>query len=562
MEEVENISQVEEEHKVYSTIEDVLNRLQQIVGESESVTVSRQELEGLKQSFYRLFKGKNAASAEQPEGETQQAEPVSVETDPKSEELFKSLMHIIKEKRAAAQQALEAIQQENLKKKESLLQKLEALVDRVESDPTAYNEFKTLQAEWKEIREIPQSAIKDMWQRFQQFAERFYDIQKLNNEFREYDFKKNLEIKNRICQLAEELAESEDILEAQRRLQKLHQEFRETGPVAKELREEIWERFKAASAAVNKRHQQYFDTLKQTEQENLAKKEALCVQLESVDFDQIKTIKQWNAKTDMVIALQKEWKNIGFASFKSNQKIFERFRKSCDAFFEKKAAFFGQLKDEMTLNLEKKTALCEQAEALKDSTEWKETAEKLTALQKEWKEIGAVPRKYTVSIWNRFEAACDYFFERRSKENLSPRAQEAANLKLKKDILEKLRAFDADNLSDADKNAIAELVRDWGAIGHIPFKLKDKIAEEFKSECRRLSVLKNDGNAKEVNGKDKLIRKYETLTAEIQTYENNLGFLSFSQSDRQSNKLVEGIQKKIEELKKEAENLLQLIRQQ
>lgn len=562
MEEVENISQVEEERKVYNTIEEILNRLQQIVGESESLSVSRQELESLKQSFYRLFKGKNAVQTEQVENDTPQAEPLSVETDPKSEELFKSLMHIIKEKRAAAQQALEAIQQENLKKKESLLKKLEDLVERVESDPSAYNEFKTLQAEWKEIREIPQSAIKDMWQRFQQFAERFYDIQKLNNEFREYDFKKNLEIKSRICQIAEELSESEDILEAQRRLQKLHQEFRETGPVAKEFREEIWERFKAASATVNKRHQQYFDNLKQIEQDNLAKKESLCVQLESIEFDKIKTIKQWNAKTEMVIALQKEWKNIGFASFKSNQKIFERFRKSCDAFFEKKADFFGQLKDEMTVNLEKKTALCEQAEALKDSTEWKETAEKLAALQKAWKEIGAVPRKYTVSIWNRFEAACDCFFERRSKENVSPRAQEAANLKLKKDILEKLRAFNADNLSDQDKETISKLVQDWGAIGHIPYKLKDKIAEEFKSECRRLSLQKSTGNVKEVNDKDKLIRKYESLTQEIQTYENNLGFLSFSQSDRQSNKLVEGIQKRIEELKKEAESLLQQIRQQ
>lgn len=562
MEDIEKSSQITEEHKVYNTIEDILNRMQQIVG--ESVAVSRQELEGLKQSFYKIYKGKDTGAGSQEPGEdkTAPAETLSAETDPKSEELFKSLMHIIKEKRAAAQQALEAMQQENLKKKEEILNKLEALVERVESDPSAYNEFKALQTEWKEIREIPQSAIKDMWQRFQQFAERFYDIQKLNNEFREYDFKKNLEIKTRICEQAEELCSSEDILSAQRMLQKLHQDFRETGPVAKELREEIWNRFKAASASVNKRHQQYFDDLKQNEMENLSKKESLCTQMESIDFDKIKTIKQWNAKTDMVIALQKEWKEIGFASYKSNQKIFERFRKSCDLFFEKKAAFFGQLKDDMAVNLERKTALCEQAESLKDSTEWKETAEKLAALQKEWKEIGAVPRKYTVSIWNRFEAACDCFFERRSKENVSPRAQEAANLKQKKEILEQLRGFDADNLSDSDKIRIAELVQNWSAVGHVPYKLKDKMAENFKSECKRLSVLKNDGNIKETSSKDKLIRKYETLTSEIQTYENNLGFLSVSQSGKQGNKLVEGILNKIEELKKEAQNLLQLIHQQ
>ncbi len=540
---LQNAEEQIEERIVFNSVDQVLNSLQQIVDKTEPA--SRQELDTIKQSFYKLYKSQEEGSA-----------------DANQEEQFKSLMQIAKEKRAVALKAVEASLQDNLKKKQDILRKMEELGEKIETDPSAYTEFKSLQTEWKETGDVPQANVKDLWQRFQQYAERFYDIQKLNNEFREYDFKKNLEIKTKICVQAEELANCEDILSAQRMLQKLHQEFRETGPVAKELREDIWNRFKAASAVVNKRHQQFFDTLKQAEQENLEKKTGLCERLEKLVQEEIATVKQWNSKTQEVIDIQKEWKEIGFAPQKSNQKIFERFRKACDDFFDKKGQFFAGVKDEMTLNLQHKTALCEQAEALKDSTDWKETAEKLAALQKEWKEIGAVPRKYTVSIWNRFVAACDAFFERRANESNSVHMQESNNLKIKKDILEKLKAFNPESLSDADKETIEKLLVQWNEIGHVPFKVKDKVISQYKAECERLSVRRGTVATEQSDSKEKLIKKYESLKSQIQTYENNLGFLSFSQSDKKGNKLVADIENKIQQLKNDAEVLLQRIREQ
>ena len=540
---LQNAEEQIEERIVFNSVDQVLNSLQQIVDKTEPA--SRQELDTIKQSFYKLYKSQEEGSA-----------------DANQEEQFKSLMQIAKEKRAVALKAVEASLQDNLKKKQDILRKMEELGEKIETDPSAYTEFKSLQTEWKETGDVPQANVKDLWQRFQQYAERFYDIQKLNNEFREYDFKKNLEIKTKICVQAEELANCEDILSAQRMLQKLHQEFRETGPVAKELREDIWNRFKAASAVVNKRHQQFFDTLKQAEQENLEKKTGLCERLEKLVQEEIATVKQWNSKTQEVIDIQKEWKEIGFAPQKSNQKIFERFRKACDDFFDKKGQFFAGVKDEMTLNLQHKTALCEQAEALKDSTDWKETAEKLAALQKEWKEIGAVPRKYTVSIWNRFVAACDAFFERRANESNSVHIQESNNLKIKKDILEKLKAFNPESLSDADKETIEKLLVQWNETGHVPFKVKDKVISQYKAECERLSVRRGTVATEQSDSKEKLIKKYESLKSQIQTYENNLGFLSFSQSDKKGNKLVADIENKIQQLKNDAEVLLQRIREQ
>ncbi|MCQ2058341.1 MAG: DUF349 domain-containing protein [Bacteroidaceae bacterium] len=540
---LQNAEEQIEERIVFNSVDQVLKSLQQIVDKTEPA--SRQELDTIKQSFYKLYKSQEEGSA-----------------DANQEEQFKSLMQIAKEKRAVALKAVEASLQDNLKKKQDILRKMEELGEKIETDPSAYTEFKSLQTEWKETGDVPQANVKDLWQRFQQYAERFYDIQKLNNEFREYDFKKNLEIKTKICVQAEELANCEDILSAQRMLQKLHQEFRETGPVAKELREDIWNRFKAASAVVNKRHQQFFDTLKQAEQENLEKKTGLCERLEKLVQEEIATVKQWNSKTQEVIDIQKEWKEIGFAPQKSNQKIFERFRKACDDFFDKKGQFFAGVKDEMTLNLQHKTALCEQAEALKDSTDWKETAEKLAALQKEWKEIGAVPRKYTVSIWNRFVAACDAFFERRANESNSVHIQESNNLKIKKDILEKLKAFNPESLTDADKETIEKLMVLWNETGHVPFKVKDKVISQYKAECERLSVRRGTVATEQSDSKEKLIKKYESLKSQIQTYENNLGFLSFSQSDKKGNKLVADIENKIQQLKNDAEVLLQRIREQ
>ena len=557
--------QVEEVAVKAVTREDIIARLQEIVGDIS--IAKRPELESLKQSFYKL---QRTAQEEQVAafvagGGT--AEEFKPETDP-LEEQFRKLMNIIKEKKAAAQEALEIVQKENYKKKLELLDRFKALIEKANTEGASYNEFKTLLQEWKEIKEVPADKANELWKAYQQYAEQFYDIQKLNNEFREYDFKKNMEAKIAICEEAEKLADDPDIVAAFRKLQKLHQDYRETGPVSKESREEIWTRFKTASTVINKRHQQHFEQLKEKEKENLDQKTVICELLEGIEFDKMTTFQSWNDKTQEVLALQKKWKDIGFAPAKQNQKIFERFRAACDAFFSRKGEFFKQAKTDMTANLEKKTALCEQAEALKDSTDWKETADKMADLQKQWREIGPVQKKYTNTIWKRFIGACDYFYEQRDKNTSSKKREENANLAAKKDILAKLKEFDAQNLSDDDIQAIQQLVDDWNGIGFVPFKVKDKIAAEFKAVMEPFAGIVRSGRGRQAqrgaaaresgSPREKLMRQYEQKKSEIQTYENNLGFMNAS--SKAGNGFVDAIKAKIETLKQEADDLLAQIK--
>ena len=433
----------------------------------------------------------------------------------------------------------------------------------------AYKEFKELQNQWKELTLVPAEKANELWKTYQLYVEQYYDQLKLNNEFREYDFKKNLEIKTRLCETAEKLNEEADVISAFQQLQALHQEFKETGPVAKELREEIWARFKAASTAVNKRHQQYFEELKQKEEENLAHKTALCEKIEAIDLTAIKTAAAWEAQTQQIIEMQKEWRTIGFAPQKMNVKIFERFRGACDRFFTEKAAFFKRLKEEQAQNLTKKTELCEKAEALKDSTDWKATADKLMQIQKEWKTIGAVPKKHSEFLWQRFIGACDYFFEQKGKNTASQRGEEKENLQKKEQVIEKLKALLESDEEENKQDAVKELMKEWNEIGFVPFKEKDKIYKAYHETVdqlfkalnmsaarRRLDNFKNNlkNDAKEggqglSRERERLVRAYENKRSEIKTYENNLGFLTCS--SKKGSSLLNEMNKKMEKLKDE-----------
>ena len=547
-----------------ATREEIIARLQEMV--SDISLAKRQELESLKQAFYKLqrtVQEEQIAAFVEGGGTAEEFKP---EPDPLDEQ-FRKLMNIIKEKKAAAQEALEIVRKENYKKKLALLDRFKALIEKANTEGASYNEFKAILQEWKEIKEVPADKANELWKAYQQYAEQFYDIQKLNNEFREYDFKKNMEAKIAICEEAEKLADEPDIVAAFRKLQKLHQDYRETGPVSKESREEIWNRFKTASTVINKRHQQHFEELKDKEKENLDQKTVICELLEGIEYDKLTTFQSWNEKTQEVLALQKKWKDIGFAPAKQNQKIFERFRAACDIFFSHKGEFFKQAKTDMTSNLEKKTALCEQAEALKDSTDWKGTADKMAELQKQWREIGPVHKKYTNSIWKRFIGACDYFYEQRDKNTSSKKHEENTNLAAKKEILSKLKAFNPDNLSDDDVVAIQQLVDEWNGIGFVPFKVKDKIAAEFKAVMEPFGGVVRTGRGRQLqrggareagSPREKLQRQYEAKKNEIQTYENNLGFMNAS--SKAGNGFVDSIKAKIEELKKEADELLAQIK--
>ena len=454
-------------------------------------------------------------------------------------------------------------------KKQEILERIKALSATPEEANQAYKEFKELQNQWKELTLVPAEKANELWKTYQLYVEQYYDQLKLNNEFREYDFKKNLEIKTRLCETAEKLNEEADVISAFQQLQALHQEFKETGPVAKELREEIWARFKAASTAVNKRHQQYFEELKQKEEENLAHKTALCEKIEAVDLTAVKTAAAWEAQTQQIIEMQKEWRTIGFAPQKMNVKIFERFRGACDRFFTEKAAFFKRLKEEQAQNLAKKTELCEKAEALKDSTDWKATADKLMQIQKEWKTIGAVPKKHSESLWQRFIGACDYFFEQKGKNTASQRGEEKENLQKKEQVIEKLKALLESDEEENKQDAVRELMKEWNEIGFVPFKEKDKIYKAYHETVdqlfkalnmsaarRRLDNFKNNlkNDAKEggqglSRERERLVRAYENKRSEIKTYENNLGFLTCS--SKKGSSLLNEMNKKMEKLKDE-----------
>ena len=550
--------------------EDVITRLQAINQQEEPA--DKTELDALKQTFYRLRNAEvEAAQKAFEENGGDAAAFVAPKDDLETQ--FKEIMSSIREKRNALKAAEEQEKQANLEKKLAIIEQMKELADSPEDANKAYNEFKKLQAEWNEIKNIPADKVNELWKSYQVQTEKFYDLLKLNNEFREYDFKKNLSIKIQLCEAAEKLASEEDVISAFHQLQKLHQEFRETGPVAKEQREEIWNRFKTASTTVNRRHQQHFEEIKEKEQRNLDEKTVICEIVEGMEYEKMATFQDWHDKTEEILALQAKWKTIGFAPQKLNTKIFERFRKACDDFFKRKAEHFKSIKGSMNENLEKKKQMCERAEALKDSQDWKNTADILTKLQKEWKEIGPVAKKYSDPIWKRFVSACDYFFEQKSKAEAVNRSAEQENLEKKKAIIEQLNAIDKEETpSENSRDIIRELMKEWNAIGHVPFKEKDRTYKQYRAVVdslfkklnmsaskKKLNNFKTNLN-KEANlyrEREKLVRAYENMRSEIKTYENNIGFLT--SSSKKGNSLVIEMKRKVEKLKADLELISQKI---
>lgn len=560
------LTQQEPTKPVYSTKAAVIERLKEIVQEVEGV--SKSELDSLKQIFYKL----HVAEQEKLHKEylEQGGDPAAyVPAIDESEVTFKAEMNLIKEKRNAYLQEQEQLKVENLQKKQAIIDRIKGLAENPDEANQAYEEVKNLQTEWKNIGVVPPENSTELWKTYQLYIEKYYDILKINNEFREYDFKKNLETKVALCEAAEKLAEEEDVIAAFHKLQSLHQEFRDCGPVAKEQREEIWKRFKDASTTVNRRHQQHFENIKNEESKNLEKKTAICEAIEGIDVENITSAPVWNEMTQKVIELQNEWKKIGFAPQKMNVKIFERFRAACDKFFTAKSEFFKGLKDNLAQNLELKTALCEKAEQLKDSTEWKKTSDALIRLQKEWKTIGPVAKKESDAIWKRFVAACDYFFEQKEKVVSTLHNEEHENLKKKQEIIEKLKTLATEKV-ESSRETLQALTKEWNEVGHVPFKEKDKLYEEYKNILdnvykqlnakngrKRLNKFKDsikeriqDGN-NIIKERERLCRIYENMKSEIKTYENNLGFLN--SSSKSGNGLLAEIKRKVEKLKDDLE---------
>ena len=550
------------------TKEEILAKLKEVVADVENV--AKPEIDGLKQFFYKLHNAEQEAARKLFIENGGAAENFVPQTDSVEEE-FKNIMSVIKEKRSALTAELEKQKEMNLQVKLSIIEELKELVESPDDANKSYTEFKKLQQQWNEVKLVPQAKVNELWKNYQLYVEKFYDLLKLNNEFREYDFKKNLEIKTHLCEAAEKLADEADVVSAFHQLQKLHQEFRDTGPVAKELRDEIWARFKAASTTVNRRHQQHFEALKEVEQHNLDQKTVICEIIEAIDYKELTNFASWESKTQEVIALQNKWKTIGFAPQKMNVKIFERFRKACDEFFRKKGEFFKTLKEGMNENLEKKRALCEKAEALKDSTDWKATADELTKLQKEWKTIGPVAKKYSDAVWKRFISACDYFFEQKNKATSSQRSVEQENLEQKKNIIEKLNAIDDQMDTEGATQLVRDLMKEWNGVGHVPFKEKDRIYKQYHSQIdklferfnisasnKKLSNFKStissiqEGSPQALyREREKLVRAFDNMKNELQTYENNLGFLTTS--SKKGNSLLTEINRKVEKLKADIE---------
>ena len=560
--------------QTFRTKDEVVARVQEIA-QSDDIG-DKTELNLLKQLFYKFH---NAETEEafrafiEAGGEEEKFVP---QIDP-AEPLFREAMQTIRERRAAILEAQEKQKQENLKRKLEILERIQQLTSTPEEANKNFDEFKALQAEWKEIKAVPAERATELWKNYQLYVEQFYDLLKLGHELRDYDFKKNLEIKMRLIQQAEALAENPDVLQAFNQLQALHQEWKETGPVAKEIREDVWAKFKEVSTIINKKHQAYFEAIKAREEENLTRKTALCEQLEAIETDGLKTFADWDAITQKIKELQAEWKTIGFAPQKMNTAIFERFRQGCDTFFEKKTTFFRNLKEELNANLAKKKELVEKAEALMESTEWRSTGDILINLQKQWKEIGTVPRKYSEDLWKRFTTACDHFFEARQAATADTRNEEKANKEQKLGIIAQLKEL-AEAEGDNIIAQVKELQQKWNEVGHVPFRDKETLYKEYRAICdkiydaygvsqtkRRLNNFRQNLQQrveKEAGSLDterqRMQRAYERMVAEIKTYENNIGFLS--SSSKKGNSLVEAMNKKIEKLRDELNLLAQKIK--
>lgn len=560
--------------KSYKNKKEILDRVREIAQNEDNP--NKDEIDYLKTTFYKLHIA---------EREAQQKDFLDAGGDPEKyvvfpdedEEAFKAEMQIIKEKRSKIFQEQEEEKKRNLQKKLEIIDKIKTMATSPDEANKSFNEFKELQQQWKEIKSVPAEKANELWRNYQLYVEQFYDLLNLNREAREYDFKKNMELKVRLCEAAERLADEPDVISAFHQLQELHQQYREIGPVSKEQREEIWARFKAASTVINKRHQQHFEQLRSQEEENLTKKTALCEKVEAIAKEENKGASDWEKHTKQIIEIQTEWKKIGFAPQKMNVRIFERFRATCDDFFARKAEYFKQMKERFAENAEKKKALVAQAQALTDSTDWKSTTDKFIALQKEWKTIGMVPKKLGDQLWNDFLTACNHFFEARNAANAGTRNEERANLDKKREIIAQLKEIAKDAVDNAQEK-VQELTDQYNAIGHVPFREKDRIYKEFHDVLdqlykdmnisiarRRLDNFKS--NLKNVakrgedaldNERGRLMHRYEQLKQEITTYENNLGFLNAS--SKKGNSLIDEMNRKVQKLKDDAELVKQKIK--
>lgn len=560
-----------EERPAPRTKEDVIERLREIVATGENV--ARQELEHLKQVYYHIHNSEAAAAREAFVAEGGNADDFQPAADP-LEESFKAEMERVREMRAKEAANLEEEKQRNLKRKLEIIEKVKEFAESPETADKNFEQLKKLQAEWRELKAVPAENATDLWKNYQHQIELFYDQLHLNHEARMYDFKKNLEKKLQLCEAAERLADMEDPIAAFRQLQALHQDFRETGPVEKEKREEVWERFKAASTVINKRHQAYFEGMKAQEEENLQRKTALCEQVEGLDLDAVKGFSEWDKLTKQVLEWQAEWRTIGFTPRKVNAKIFERFRAACDRFFQRKAEYFRTAREAQAANLEAKTRLVEEAEALKESTDWNSTAQKLIALQKRWKEVGPISHKASEAIWKRFNEACNYFFERKNEATGDQRREEEGNLEQKLDIIAQLEALLAEGREDAQQ-LVHELQDRWNNIGHVPFRKKDKIYKQYREvldriykdlniSARRRSVENFRRSMAEKSGNElsrelqRLQNAFEAKRDEIKNYETNLTF--FSAKSKGGNSLMEEVERKIGRLKDELTGIAEKIK--
>jgi hypothetical protein len=576
-----------------NTIKELLERLTEVVAMPVD-DATRAEADALKQNFYKLKRAEIEAAKKVFVDGGGAEDDFTPEDDDVLEDEMKRLLAIFREKKAVLFAAREKEQEENLKKKKAIILKIKGLPETSGEDfQKSYNTYKKLQQEWKEIGQVPQSAVNELWKEYHHDCEKFYDLVKINNEMRDYDFKKNLEMKIALCEAVERLDAETDAISAFYQLQKLHEEWREIGPVARDVREEIWNRFKAGSSVINKKHQEHFETLKGLEEQNLEDKAALCDVLEAIDYTKLTNAKEWDEQNKQILELQAKWKSIGFAPKKDNIKIFERFRAACDKFFKAKSEFYKSFKGDMNVNLEKKQSLCEQAEALKDSEDWKKTAEKLIALQKEWRTVGQVSRKHSDAVWKRFSAACDAFFERKNTHFSSHKSEEQEHLQQKRDIIEQVNNFDTTIPAAQAIGKLKAFRTQFNEVGHVPFREKDKIHKEFDAamdaqfdRLRIASDFKGDNDynrgvkgarppkpaksgkpagadtggstgggekskSRLLSDRDHLLRQHERLRNDIQTYENNIGFLSVSSKSKDGNAFVTEMQRKIDDLKAE-----------
>lgn len=561
-------------NKVYNSKKEIVERVKTIADSED--TPEKAEIDHLKTSFYRLHVAER--EAQQKDYLEAGGEPEKYQVMPdEEEEAFKAAMAVIKEKRQKAFLEQEDLKQENLKKKEAIIEKIKTMATTPEEANSNFQEFKVLQQEWKTIKPVPAEKVNELWRNYQLYVEQYYDLLNLNREAREYDFKKNLEKKTQLCEAAEKLADESDVISAFHQLQDLHQEYRETGPVEKELREQVWQRFKAASTVINKRHQQHFEEIRAEEEENLVKKTALCEKIEDIVKQERKNTSDWDSQSKEIIALQQEWKTIGFTPQKMNTKIFERFRAACDEFFTKKGEYFKELKEKYAENAKRKQELVEKAQALKDSTDWKKTSDKLIALQKEWKTIGMVPKRLGDQLWEDFLAACNHFFEARNAVHADERNEERENLAKKNEIIEKLKQL-AEGAVENLQEEMRKLTDEFNSIGHVPFKEKDKMFKEYhetldklyktlniKASRRRMDNFRN--NLKKVaqrgenaidNERGRLMCRFEQLKQEINTYENNLGFLNIS--SKKGNSLIDDMNRRVQKLKDELAETKQKIK--